>query len=144
MEPSPLSAHDLATRAHGLLFAEGGSLSLKKLSTMLACSQEELAAALAELSNILSGSGLTLITTDTEAALAASPDVRETVREAAMRELGRDIGDAGLEVLAIVLYRGPSTRAHIDFTRGVNSSSDRKSTRLNSSHEWISRMPSSA
>ena len=27
---------------------------------------------------------------------------------------------------------------------GRNGSGDRKSTRLNSSHEWISRMPSSA
>ena len=27
---------------------------------------------------------------------------------------------------------------------GAASSTDRKSTRLNSSHEWISRMPSSA
>ena len=29
-------------------------------------------------------------------------------------------------------------------TRGNHYSADRKSTRLNSSHEWISRMPSSA
>ena len=29
-------------------------------------------------------------------------------------------------------------------TRGIGLNIDRKSTRLNSSHEWISRMPSSA
>ena len=37
----------------------------------------------------------------------------------------------------------------VDLTNGVykignGTSTDRKSTRLNSSHEWISRMPSSA
>ena len=36
-----------------------------------------------------------------------------------------------------------SRSTNVDFNNRV-SSSDRKSTRLNSSHEWISRMPSSA
>ena len=39
------------------------------------------------------------------------------------KELSREIGEAGLEVLAIVLYRGPSTRSQIDYIRGVNTSS---------------------
>lgn len=39
------------------------------------------------------------------------------------RETDRDIGDAGLEILGILLYRGPSTRSQIDYIRGVNSSS---------------------
>ena len=33
------------------------------------------------------------------------------------------------------------TKNHVDYIEGYQ---DRKSTRLNSSHEWISRMPSSA
>ncbi|MEX0930708.1 MAG: SMC-Scp complex subunit ScpB, partial [Candidatus Paceibacterota bacterium] len=37
-------------------------------------------------------------------------------------EMKRDIGKAGAETLAIVLYRGPLTRAEIDRIRGVNSS----------------------
>ena len=41
----------------------------------------------------------------------------------ASEEYERDIGDAGLEVLAVLLYEGPSTRAMIDYIRGVNSSS---------------------
>ena len=33
---------------------------------------------------------------------------------------------------------------HIGGNDGLRAATDRKSTRLNSSHEWISRMPSSA
>ena len=41
---------------------------------------------------------------------------------------------------------GSLTPGHPEFghTDGVETTTDRKSTRLNSSHEWISRMPSSA
>jgi segregation and condensation protein B len=39
------------------------------------------------------------------------------------KELSREIGEAGLEVLAVILYRGPSTRAEIDYIRGVNTTS---------------------
>ena len=39
----------------------------------------------------------------------------------------------------------PATlRAEYTWTAKPGTASDRKSTRLNSSHEWISRMPSSA
>lgn len=34
----------------------------------------------------------------------------------------RDIGRAGAETLAVVMYRGPVTRAEVDRVRGVNSS----------------------
>ena len=114
---------DLAYRAEALLFAEGGSMTLKRLATPLGCTDAELKEALAALSERLQGSGLSLIMSDSEATLAVSAPVAETVKNAFEKELGKEIGDAGLEVLAIVLYRGPSTRAHIDYIRGVNTSS---------------------
>ncbi len=60
---------------------------------------------------------------ETEVALVIGKDASDAVREARKRELGEEIGDAGLEVLAIILYRGPSTRAKIDYIRGVNTAS---------------------
>src|SRR3989344_2301716 len=68
------------------------------------------------------GGTLTLIKTDTEVSLAVSEHSSPAVQKAYERELSEEIGDAGLEVLSIVLYRGPSTRAQIDFIRGVNTS----------------------
>ncbi|PIR83531.1 hypothetical protein COU18_02495 [Candidatus Kaiserbacteria bacterium CG10_big_fil_rev_8_21_14_0_10_51_14] len=115
--------NDLASRAHAFLFSEGGSMTLRKLAQLLETKESELRTALGELSLRLEGSGLALIQTDTEVSLAVAPGVSDAVQSAYAHELGSAIGDAGLEVLAIVLYHGPSTRAQIDYIRGVNTSS---------------------
>lgn len=114
---------DLAARAHAFLFSEGGEMTFRKLASLLACKEDEIKTGLDELSKRLEGSGIALVRTDTSASLATSKETSEVVKEALRRELERDIGDAGLEVLAIVLYMGPSTRTRIDYVRGVNTSS---------------------
>jgi segregation and condensation protein B len=114
---------DLPSRALAFLFAEGGALTLRKLEQLLEVQRPELDAALQALSNRLEGSGLALIRTETEATLGASKETSPALQTAYQREIGREIGDAGLEVLAIILYRGPSTRAQIDYIRGVNTNS---------------------
>lgn len=114
---------DLAAQALSFLFVEGGALSRKKLASLLKCSPGELQKTLDALSERLNGSGLSLIESETEASLVISERTSEVVERALKEELSRDIGDAGLEVLAIVMYMGPSTRTRIDYIRGVNSAS---------------------
>ncbi|HUO56502.1 MAG TPA: SMC-Scp complex subunit ScpB [Candidatus Paceibacterota bacterium] len=114
---------DYAGLAEAFLFAEGGTISLKRLQSLLGCTKDELAQALNTLSLRLEESALILIRTETEATLAVAPHESEALRARYEQELGREIGDAGLEVIAIVLYRGPSTRSEIDYIRGVNTSS---------------------
>ncbi|MBI2610423.1 SMC-Scp complex subunit ScpB [Candidatus Kaiserbacteria bacterium] len=119
-----VTTEDLAKRAAAFLFAEGGEIPRKKLASLVSCKEEaELKSILGSVRNRLKGSGIGLIETDTAVSLAVSEDTSGVVQEALKRELERDIGDAGLEVLAIVLYTGPSTRARVDYIRGVNSSS---------------------
>ena len=118
-----MSTSDMAAQAQAFLFSEGGSLTTKKLCALLQTKEPQLREALTTLTSRLEGSGLALIQTETEVSLAVSSDSSEAVRAAFERELGREIGDAGLEVLAVILYRGPSTRAQIDYIRGVNTSS---------------------
>ena len=113
----------LAHRIEALLFTEGGSLSIKKLTQLLNCTDEELAAGIVELDCARSDSGISIVKTETEVALTIAPAAAETIEKAFEREIGKEIGDAGLEVLAIILYKGPSTRAQIDYIRGVNTSS---------------------
>ncbi len=123
MPQNQLPLADLALRAQALLFAEGDSLAIKKLAQLLECEQSALLQALTELKEKLKGTGLTLIQTDLEVALAVAPETGDTVRAARAKDASRDIGDAGLEVLGVLLYEGPSTRADIDYIRGVNSTS---------------------
>lgn len=114
---------DIATKAGAFLFAEGGEFSLRKLAQLIGCNHTELIAGLKQLTERLAKSGISLVLTDTEVGLSVSPEAAKSVETAYERELGREIGDAGLEVLAIILYRGPSSRAEIDYIRGVNTSS---------------------
>ena len=104
------------------LFSEGGPIRKTRLAQLAGVSSKDLETQLDELHKRLSG-GLTLVRTETEAALVIGKDASDAVRDARKKELGQEIGDAGLEVLSIILYRGPSTRAKIDYIRGVNTSS---------------------
>jgi segregation and condensation protein B len=113
----------LSVRIEALLFAEGGSLTRKKIAQLLQVTPDQVTAALAELGGSLASRGISLVLSETEASLVVAANARDAVKAAYERELGREIGDAGLEVLSILLYRGPSTRAQIDYIRGVNTSS---------------------
>ncbi|KKW20159.1 MAG: Segregation and condensation protein B [Parcubacteria group bacterium GW2011_GWA2_51_10] len=110
----------LALRAESLLFAEGRTLERKRLAQLAECSTSDLSQALDLLESRLSH-GIALIRTETEVGLAVAPKGAEFLARAYEREREKDIGEAGLEVLAILLYRGPSTKADIDYMRGVNT-----------------------
>src|SRR3989344_805791 len=118
-----ITIDELARRVQAFLFTEGGEMTRKKLLSLLGCSESELNAAIDHLALALEPSGLGLVVSDTEIALTVSKSESPAIEEALKRELSREIGEAGLEVLAIVLYLGPSTRARVDYIRGVNTAS---------------------
>jgi len=105
------------------LFAEGGTLTKKRLAQLTQTNESLIDPALLALSEHLKGSGLSLITTETEVTLSISATESEVLRTNYAKDMEREIGDAGLEVLSVVLYRGASTRSQIDYIRGVNTSS---------------------
>ena len=120
---SPEQELSITDRIEALLFAAGEPMSIKRLGQALETTPAEIQKALDILSERLKQGVVQLIRSETEVALAVASKAAQTVKNAQERELGRDIGDAGLEVLSIVLYKGPSTRAQIDYIRGVNTSS---------------------
>ena len=113
---------ELASRVEAFLFSEGEPMLLSELKRILKCTDAELASAIGEVSNRREESGISVVRTDKEVALVVSRACAPAIREETENEHAREIGDAGLEVLAILLYRGPSTRSQIDYVRGVNTS----------------------
>ena len=112
----------LSAQIEAILFFKGEPLSVKKLAELLAVRTETIEEALNELENKLAGGGLTLIRNQDEVMLATAAEAGELIESIKKEELSRDIGKAGLETLAIVLYKGPISRPDIDYIRGVNSS----------------------
>jgi segregation and condensation protein B len=113
------------SHAHSLeavLFASGEPMSKKKLAALLHTSDAALRDAIAELSEQLTDRGITLIESEDELELRTSAAAADIVKKLREGELTKDLGKAGLEALAIVLYQGGATRSEIDWIRGVNSS----------------------
>ncbi len=77
--------------------------------------------AITELKSRLESGATRLVETDTELLLATAPELSELIDSLRKEELKGDIGKAGAETLAIVLYKEPVSRAEIDRIRGVNS-----------------------
>jgi segregation and condensation protein B len=88
------------------------------LSLDAASGQHVLARAAAALDAV----GLALVDDGKEVELRTASTAAALVERIRKEEFSRDIGRAGLETLAIVLYRGPVSRSQIDYVRGVNSS----------------------
>ncbi|MHB8860294.1 MAG: SMC-Scp complex subunit ScpB [Minisyncoccota bacterium] len=105
-----------------LLFAAGEPVPKKQLTTLLGVSPEQLATTLEALDRSLSGRGLALVETDTDAELRTAPEASDIVKQFRENELARDLGKGSLETLAVIAYQNGATRGEIDWVRGVNSS----------------------
>lgn len=111
---------DTATHIEALLFSLGRPLSREELTKQLQVSTDALEAAIAELAGRTGG--IIVVDDGRELSLRTSQQASEVVERVRKDEYDRDIGKAGLEALSAILYRGPLSRAEIDFIRGVNSS----------------------
>lgn len=108
----------LLIQVEALLFALGRPLSRSELADMLEVEVAHIERALATRPT----SGIALVDDGVELELRAAPEATAVIERVRAEEYSRDIGRAGLEVLAGIVYRGPLSRSEIDFIRGVNSS----------------------
>ena len=112
----------LDVKIEGLLFYKAAPMNKAKLMKFFDVPAEEFSAALQQLQSRLSSGAIRLSETDTEIQLVTAPELSEFVESLRKSDLTGEIGKAGAETLAIVLYNEPISRAEIDRIRGVNSS----------------------
>jgi len=108
-----------------LLFVSGEPLSFMRLSKTLGISEDEARLAVKELSNKYEQDGergLMLVIDSKEALLATKPVNATFVELLTKSALQETMSKAALEVLSIIAYRAPITRAEVDAIRGVNCS----------------------
>jgi len=114
--------NNLENILEALLFAAGEPLSHTQLARIVGAKENDVVVALGTLQSRLTN-GITLVRSGTSSSLAVSAGFENYVNELLGDPETREIGQAGLEVLSILLYSGPSARSAIDYIRGVNSSS---------------------
>ncbi len=113
---------NLKSAIETLLFVHGEPMEEEKIAKILKEKKDAVAAALNELREDYRGRGFALLKKDNEWQLATNPEHAPFIEALVKNEFSEELSRAALETIAIVAYRGPLTRAQIEFVRGVNSS----------------------
>src|SRR6185295_4692942 len=115
-----MSHHSTEQMIEAALFFKGGTLSIKALATALKTSDDDIEKGIVALRTALEGRGIRLVREGSMVALATAPDAKDLIEEMRHDELEGPLGKAGLETLAVVIFRGPLSKSDIDYIRGVN------------------------
>lgn len=113
---------ELSQNIEGVLFYKASPMKKSTLCKIFEVDEKVLNEALQMLKTRLQSGAIRLSETDNEVQLVTAPELDALIESVRKDEMKRDIGKAGAETLAIILYKGPISRAEIDRIRGVNSS----------------------
>lgn len=111
----------LESKIEAVLFWKGESLTKKELAKILETDEDAIEKALADLETSLSNRGIILTRNGDSVMLYTAPACSDLIKKITKEEMSRDISKAGIEVLSLILYRGPISKREIDYVRGVNS-----------------------
>lgn len=111
----------LDSQIEAILFWKGEPQSIKKLAASLGKKEEDILTNLEILKEKIKDRGVELIFKDDEVMLGTASRLSHIIERLTKEELVRDLGKAGLETISIIAYKGPISRAEIDYIRGVQS-----------------------
>lgn len=112
---------NLENKIESVLLFKNEPVTVKELAESLDAKPLEIKEALSALQEFYKERGIVIITDGETYTLGTHPENSALIEKLQKDELSRELGRAGLETLAIVLYRGPVSRREIDHIRGVNS-----------------------
>ncbi len=112
----------LKSAIESILFVHGEPMSLARLARATGATKHELEAALHELALEYRERGIILIENNGTWQFATHPENKEFLEAFLTSGRSEELTKSGVEVLAIIAYKGPMSRAAIEYIRGVNSS----------------------
>ena len=114
----------LAAAVEAVLFASGDPVPAERLAAVLGAEVEQVLAAAKKLADSYSYEqrGIRLLRLGDKLQMCSSPEFSREISAALEQRKPPRLSQAALEVLAIVAYYQPVTRAYIDQIRGVDSS----------------------
>ena len=104
-----------------LLFTAGRPMRAKDFAKVLEMEETEVTAALDKLVEARVSSGIVLLNSGGDYQLSTNSKFSTQVKNFLNAELREKLTDATVEVLAIIAYRQPISKAEIEAIRGVNS-----------------------
>jgi segregation and condensation protein B len=114
----------LKSAIESILFVSGEPISLAKISKVIDVPIAEIENAIMVLQGEYTASkrGIVILKKEQNVQMATEPENAQIVDQLVKSEIQENLSRAGLEVLAIIAYRGPITRVEIEAIRGVNCS----------------------
>ncbi|MDP3874909.1 MAG: SMC-Scp complex subunit ScpB [bacterium] len=112
---------NLENQIEAILFFKNEPVSVSELIKLVGGKLEEVKVALANLREFYKDRGVVVVSDGEFMSFGTHPDASKLIENLQKEELSRELGRASLEVLAIILYKGPISRREIDHIRGVNS-----------------------
>jgi segregation and condensation protein B len=116
-----MSEDNLQSQIESLLFVASKPLTLKQLAKWTGSSESAVQAAVDALSVARAGQGVVLLSASDGFQLATNSENSELVKNFLNADLRESLTEATVEVLGIVAYRQPISKAEIESIRGVNS-----------------------
>jgi segregation and condensation protein B len=105
-----------------ILLVSGEPVSEARLTKILKAKPEKVRAALSELGKDYETRGIRLSEANGDWQLVTAPENSSVIEDLIKSEFSEELSKAALETLSVIAYKGPLTRAEIEYIRGVNSS----------------------
>ena len=118
-----MEINDIAGAIEAILFASGDPMPAARIAQVLGIEEQKVFETAAMLQEEYKASfrGIRLLRLDNKLQLCSAPEYAQSVKHALEQRKMPKLTPAALEVLAIVAYFQPVTRAYIDQVRGVES-----------------------
>lgn len=119
-----MDMREMEAAAEGILFAAGESVEIKRLCLALDADRSTVEEILRRLGDYYAFErrGIRLICMEDSYQLCSAPDYADVIRKAFEIRKPARLSQPALEVLTIIAYYQPTTRAYVDQIRGVDSS----------------------
>ncbi len=112
--------NELIPKLESILFVASKPVTTSQLAAILGASAEQTLAALQELAATRKDSGIVLMEANGQWQLGTHPKNVDQVKAFLTADLREKLTDATVEVLGIIAYRQPISKAEIEAIRGVN------------------------
>ena len=116
------TVEDIKRAIEAILFAAGYPVKYEKLSEVIGLSQRDIRGLVESMVREYEGRGIQLLLYPDTCQLTTKEVFAPYIREALGIKRGGNLSASSLEVLAVVAYNQPVTRAYVDTVRGVDSS----------------------
>lgn len=119
-----LEMKDIESAIEGILFASGEPVGIERICMALELDRATVELVLQKLSDYYSFErrGMRLVRMEESYQLCSAPEYADYIRKAFEIRKPAKLSQPALEVLTIIAYYQPTTRAYIDQIRGVDSS----------------------